>query len=125
MDQLHNFFIGNTATNYIEAGFSEREAQAMAWIADQKPAGKFYGTIAGSFVAFSWGHFHSRVFNSIGLKFNKCYTQLAILGVHFNEYRPSLLWVIMSHAVLDMEPTNSMRTICISTTTSSLPICHL
>ena len=58
MDQLYSFFIGNTATNYVEAGFSEREAQAMAWIADQKPLGKFYGTLSGAFIAFSWGHFH-------------------------------------------------------------------
>jgi hypothetical protein len=53
----------------------------MAWIADQKPVGKFYGTIAGAFIATTWGHFHHRIFGSIGLKFNKLYTQLAIVGV--------------------------------------------
>lgn len=53
----------------------------MAWIADQKPLGKFYGTIGGSFVALTWGHFHDRIFGSIGLKFGRHYTQLAILGV--------------------------------------------
>ena len=81
MDQLHSFFIGDTSNNYVEAGFSERQAKAMAWIADQKPLGKFYGTIGGSFVALTWGHFHDRIFGSIGLKFGRHYTQLAILGV--------------------------------------------
>ncbi len=81
MDQLHNFFIGNTTTNYVEAGFSEKEAEAIAWIADQKPKGKFYGFVAGSFMALSWGHWHNRIFGHFGIKISKIYTQLAILGV--------------------------------------------
>jgi hypothetical protein len=58
MDQLHNFFVGNTQMNYVESGFSDREAQAMAWLADQKPKGKLAGLFAGSFLAFTWGHWH-------------------------------------------------------------------
>jgi len=89
MDQIHNFFIGNTAANYVEAGFSDREAEAMAWIADQKPLGKFVGVISGSFIAYGWGHWHHRIFGSIGLKCSKLYTQLAIVGVQMFIYRPS------------------------------------
>lgn len=81
MDHLYNFFIGNTAANYVEAGFSDREAQAMAWISEQKPKGKFYGFLAGSFLAFSWGHWHDRIFAQFGLRFSRFYTQLAIIGV--------------------------------------------
>lgn len=55
----------------------------MAWIADQKPLGKFFGTLSGAFIAFTWGHFHERFFGSIGLKFSRRYTQVAIIGVQF------------------------------------------
>eukprot|EP00178_Gracilaria_changii_P021035 TRINITY_DN6236_c0_g1_i1.p1 TRINITY_DN6236_c0_g1~~TRINITY_DN6236_c0_g1_i1.p1 ORF type:complete len:133 (-),score=9.75 TRINITY_DN6236_c0_g1_i1:297-695(-) len=88
MDQIHNFFIGNTAANYVEAGFSNTEAEAMAWIADQKPLGKFVGVLTGSFVAYGWGHWHHRIFGSIGLRCSKLYTQLAIVGsfIAFGDY---------------------------------------
>ena len=89
MDQIYSFFIGNTATNYVEAGFSDREAEAMAWIADQKPRGKFFGFLAGSFMALSWGHWHNRIFAHFGIKCNKIYTQLAILGVNHILFSPS------------------------------------
>lgn len=81
MDQLFSFFVGNTTANYVESGFSDREAQAMAWIADQKPKGKFYGTLSGSFMALCWGHWHDRIFAHFGVKCNRVYTQVAILGV--------------------------------------------
>lgn len=81
MDQLYNFFIGSTAANYVEAGFSEREAEAMTWIANQKPMGKFYGFLSGSFMAAAWGHWHNRIFAHFGIKCNRIYTQLFILGV--------------------------------------------
>jgi hypothetical protein len=81
MDQLFSFFIGNTATNYVEMGFSDREAQAMTWISEQKPKGKFFGFLSGSFMALTWGHFHERIFSHFGIKCSKIYTQLAILGV--------------------------------------------
>jgi hypothetical protein len=54
----------------------------MAWIADQKPKGKFYGFLTGAFIAVSWGHWHYKIFNKLGIKCNKIYTQLAILGVN-------------------------------------------
>lgn len=89
MDRLQSFFVGNTSANYVEVGFSEREAKAMAWIADQKPLGKFAGFISGSFVALTWGHWHNRLLAHIGLKCNKIYTQLFILGVPIPSSRPS------------------------------------
>lgn len=42
----------------VEVGFSEEEAKAMSWIADQKPKGKSIGLATGAFLAFSWGHWH-------------------------------------------------------------------
>jgi len=88
MDQLFSFFIGNTATHYVEMGFSDREAQAMAWISEQKPKGKFYGFLSGSFMALTWGHFHERIFSHFGIKCSRIYTQLAILGVFSVLSRP-------------------------------------
>lgn len=87
MDQLYNFFVGNTATNYVEVGFSDREAEAMSWISEQKPKGKFYGFLAGSFLAASWGHWHHKIFGYYGIRCNKIYTQLFIIGVRFHEFR--------------------------------------
>lgn len=81
MDQLYNFFVGNTAANYVEAGFSEREAEAMSWIAEQKPRGKFYGLLSGSFLALTWGHWHDRIMQHFGIKCKRYYTQLALIGV--------------------------------------------
>jgi hypothetical protein len=74
MDHLRNFFLGNTTTHYVEVGFSEREAQAMAWIAEQKPKGKFYGFLVGSFVALSWGHWHDRITVHFGVRFSRLVT---------------------------------------------------
>jgi hypothetical protein len=95
MDQIYNFFIGNTVSNYVEVGFSDREAQAMTWISQQKPQGKFYGVLGGSFLAFTWGHFHERIFGQFGIKCNRIYTQLAILGVLLIKNRFQSLWEIM------------------------------
>ena len=81
MDQLHNFFIGNTAANYVESGFTDREAQAMAWISEQKPKGKFYGLLSGSFLAWTWSHWHQRIFAHMGINCSKLYFQLAVIGV--------------------------------------------
>lgn len=81
MDLLHDFFIGKSAVHYVEAGFSDREAEAMTWIAEQKPRGKFYGALTGSFMAFAWGHWHDRIFAHFGFKCKRIYTQLAILSV--------------------------------------------
>lgn len=53
----------------------------MAWIADQRPKGKYWGFITGSFLAVAWGHWHYRIFAHLGLRCSKIYTQLAILGV--------------------------------------------
>nr|BAJ97594.1 predicted protein [Hordeum vulgare subsp. vulgare] len=60
----------------------------MAWISEQKPKGKFYGALAGSFLAFSWGHWHHRIAATFGLRCSKVYTQLAILGISivFGDY---------------------------------------
>ena len=125
MDQVHNFFIGNTATNYVEAGFSDREAEAMAWIADQKPLGKFVGVLSGSFVAFGWGHFHHRIFGSIGLKCNKLWTQLAIVSVTQYQCSPSSLSETIWPADRDTEPMSTSPITCTSTTTSSPKISPL
>ena len=81
MDQLYDFFVGHTATNYVEAGFSNNEASAMAWIADQKPMGKFFGALTGGFIALAWGHWHDRIMKHFGLKCSKVYSQLFVLGV--------------------------------------------
>jgi len=89
MNILYNYFIGNTGANYVEVGFSDREGQAMAWLAEQKPKGKFYGTLVGAFMAFSWGHWHDRIFSHFGLKCKRLYTQLAILGVTIKLLRSS------------------------------------
>ncbi len=112
MDHLYAFFIGNTATNYVESGFSERESQAMTWIADQKPLGKFLGFLGGSFLAFSWGHWHYRFFNSFGIKCSKLYTQLAILGVNNDERRFLFGLEITSPARRGSVPTNTSPTFC-------------
>jgi hypothetical protein len=81
MDQLHDFFIGKSAVHYVEAGFSDREAEAINWMAEQKPRGKFYGTLTGTFMAITWGHWHDRITTHFGFKCKRIYTQLAILGV--------------------------------------------
>ena len=119
MDQIYNFFIGNTANNYVEVGFSDREAQAMAWIADQKPKGKFLGVVGGSFLALSWGHWHHKIFGYYGIKCNKLYTQLAILGVPFPSLRSRSSSEITSPASPGTAPTSTSPTTFSSTTTSS------
>lgn len=82
MDQIHAFFFGNTKMNYVESGFSDREAEAMSWLADQKPKGKMSGLFAGTFLAFAWGHWHERLLGYFGIRCNKIYWQLLIVGVH-------------------------------------------
>lgn len=111
MDQIYNFFIGNTANNYVEVGFSDREAQAMAWIADQKPKGKFLGFVGGSFLAFTWGHWHHKIFGYYGIKCNKIYTQLAILGVPPSPCRHQSSSEITSPARPGTAPMNTSPTI--------------
>lgn len=111
MDQIYNFFIGNTANNYVEVGFSDREAQAMAWIADQKPKGKFLGAVGGSFLALSWGHWHHKIFGYYGIRCNKIYTQLAILGVPTPPFRPPSSSETTSSASPGTEPTSTSPTI--------------
>ena len=54
----------------------------MAWIADQKPMGKFYGALAGGFLALTWGHWHHRIMKHFGIKCSKVYSQLFLLAVH-------------------------------------------
>lgn len=81
MDQIYNFFIGNPAVHYVEVGFTDKEAESLAWIAQQKPRGKFFGALTGTFLALSWGHWHDRVFGYFGIKCKRIYTQLAIVGV--------------------------------------------
>jgi hypothetical protein len=111
MDQLFSFFIGNTASHYVEMGFSDREAQAMAWISEQKPKGKFYGVLSGSFMALTWGHFHERIFSHLGIKCNRIYTQLAILGVFIILQRHSSLQAITYSVNHVMEPMSMLQTI--------------
>ena len=91
----------------------------MAWISEQKPKGKFYGFLAGSFLAFSWGHWHERIFGTFGIRCNRLYTQLAILGVRLPT-RSCRLWsVTTSPASPDTVQTNSSPTASSLTTTSS------
>jgi hypothetical protein len=65
----------------VEVGFSEEEAKAMSWIAEQKPKGKFYGLVAGAFLAHSWGHWHDRVISYFKFSFSRRYTQFYIVAV--------------------------------------------
>ena len=81
MDPIHQFFVGSTPKRYVEAGFSDKEAEAMTWIAEQKSKGKFLGFLSGSFVALTWGHFHERIFAHLNIRCSRVYSQLAILGV--------------------------------------------
>ncbi|MCB0370983.1 MAG: hypothetical protein KDD45_16570 [Bdellovibrionales bacterium] len=103
----------------------------MAWIADQKPLGKFLGTITGTFVAATWGHFHHRIFRSIGLKCNKLYFQLFVVGVTASIFRPSSLLEIISPAAKGSEPTSwwpitfTSTTIFSSVTFASLRPCDI
>ena len=95
MDQLRNFFLGDTMHHYIENGFSVEEASAMAWIGEQKPKGKFYGTLVGGFLAYSWGHWHHRVFRQFGITGGKIWSQLAIISVALQSLSCALLLEIM------------------------------
>ena len=117
MDQISSFFIGNTTMHYVEGGFSDREASAMAWIADQKPLGKYVGTVTGSFVALTWGHFHQRVMSHFSIRCSKLYSQLFILGVCLLIFRVSSRLEITWLALKDLEPTSISPTDCILTTT--------
>ena len=81
MDQLRNFFIGDTGHHYIENGFSEQEGRAIAWIADQKPRGKFYGLVSGTFVAVTWQHWYKRMLASFGLRTGLKWVQALIIAV--------------------------------------------
>ena len=65
----------------VEVGFSEEEARAMSWIADQKPKGKSIGLATGAFLAFSWGHWHERVTSYFRFTWNKRFTQFYIIAV--------------------------------------------
>ncbi len=42
----------------VEVGFNEEEAEAMAYIADQRTKGKLYGLISGVFGAYSLGRLY-------------------------------------------------------------------
>jgi|688.fasta_scaffold147788_1 hypothetical protein len=53
----------------------------MSWISEQKPKGKFYGLIVGSFLAHGWGHWHDRIMSYFRVHWNKRFTQLAMVGV--------------------------------------------
>jgi type IV secretory pathway TraG/TraD family ATPase VirD4 len=53
----------------------------MSWIAEQKPKGKFMGLVAGSFLAYSWGHWHDRIISYFRFGFSKRYTQFYIVAV--------------------------------------------
>ena len=66
----------------MECGFSNEEAEAMTWIAQQKAKGKFVGASLGLFLAFSWGHWHDRLTQLLRLNFNRRITQLGIIIVH-------------------------------------------
>jgi hypothetical protein len=53
----------------------------MSFIASQKAKGKFYGCVTGTFLAFSWGHWHHRLLANIPFRFSKIYTQIAMIAV--------------------------------------------
>jgi hypothetical protein len=53
----------------------------MSWIAEQKPKGKFMGLVAGSFLAYSWGHWHDRILSYFRFSFSRKYTQFYIVAV--------------------------------------------
>ena len=91
----------------------------MAWLSEQKPKGKFYGLLAGSFMAASWGHWHDRIFSHFGIRCSRLYTQLAILGVPSSPRRSRSSLATTSPATGAREPTSTLPTICSSTTTSS------
>lgn len=55
----------------------------MSWIAQQQPKGKVLGLIAGSFLAFSWGHWHDRAAAYFRITWSKRVSQFFILSVLF------------------------------------------
>jgi hypothetical protein len=55
----------------------------MAWIASQKPRGKFYGLVTGSFLAFAWGNWHDRIINYFNYSFSKRISQFGLITVFF------------------------------------------
>lgn len=65
----------------MEVGFSEEEAEAMSWIAQQKAQGKFVGAASGLFLAVSWGHWHTRILSHFNFHFSQRFTQLGIIMV--------------------------------------------
>lgn len=65
----------------MEYGFSESEAEAMAWIAQQKAKGKFVGATSGLFMALTWGHWHDNITRALKISFNRRITQLGIIMV--------------------------------------------
>lgn len=67
----------------MENGFSEGEAEAMTWIAQQKAKGKFMGATAGLFMGVAWGHWHDQLLSRFRLNFNKRLTQLGIIMVKY------------------------------------------
>src|SRR4051812_27917431 len=95
----------------------------MAWLADQKSMGKFYGALAGGFVALTWGHWHHRIMAHFNVNCSKVYTQLVFLGVFVLPARPRSGLEITSPAPSVMELTSTSPTGSTSTTTSSSTIC--
>lgn len=88
MGFFNDFLSGNTKLRYVtkqitqmECGFSDSEAEAMAWIAQQKAKGKFVGATSGLFMAITWGHWHDRITQMLKFSFNRRITQLGIIMV--------------------------------------------
>ena len=66
----------------MEVGFTEEEARAMTWIAEQKAKGKFVGATSGLFLALTWGHWHHRILAYFNLHFSM---RIKLLGGIFSK----------------------------------------
>lgn len=68
----------------------------MAWICAQKAAGKFYGATTGLFLAYTWGHYHDRMFHYLKWRGNRMLFQLGIIMVCFFNLSRLVLWLLIT-----------------------------
>lgn len=94
----------------MECGFTEREAEAMAWICQQKAKGKFVGATTGLFLALTWGHWHDNIIKHLKINFSRRITQLGIVMVILVPLRAPSCCLTTCTRATGRAPTNCSQT---------------